>query len=104
MSATGKKTPPGSGAVRDLAAAGAGGYLGRSAAFLTQHGKEKIVAPVLEAASGKTNFAHRLTADWSEAEAFARAAGFPEHGLVVRPRHEDDPRIRKGIAGWQALR
>ncbi len=191
MNDTGKQTPPGSGAAGDLAAAGEGGYLGRSAAFLTQHGKEKIVAPVLEAAlgcrvahvtgfdtdrlgtftrdipragtqleavrkkarlgmelaglplgvasegsfgpdpfvgmfswnvemivwiddtlgievvgmaSGKTNFAHRLTPDWSEAEAFARAAGFPEHGLVVRPRHEDDLRIRKGIADWQALR
>lgn len=52
MNDTGKKTPPGSGAVRDLAAAGAGGYLGRRAAFFTQHGKEKVVAPTLEAALG----------------------------------------------------
>ncbi len=59
---------------------------------------------VVGVASGKTNFAHRLTADWSEAEAFARTAGFPEHGLVARPRHEDDPRLRKNIADWQALR
>ena len=52
MNDTGKKTPPGSGAVRDLAAGGAGGYLGRRAAFLTQHGKEKVVAPTLEAMLG----------------------------------------------------
>ena len=52
MNDTGKETPPGSGAVRDLAAGGAGGYLGRRAAFLTQHGKERVVAPTLEAALG----------------------------------------------------
>ncbi len=52
MDDTGKKTPPSSGAIRDLAAVREGGYFGRSAAFLTQHGKEKIVAPVLEAALG----------------------------------------------------
>ena len=46
------KTPPGSDAVRDLAGGGAGGYLGRRAAFLTQHGKERVVAPTLEAALG----------------------------------------------------
>lgn len=34
---------------------------------------------VVDAASGKTNFAHRLAAHWTEAEAFARATGFPEH-------------------------
>ncbi len=58
---------------------------------------------VVGVASGKTNFAHRLAADWAEAEAFARAAGFPEHLLVVRPQDEDDPRIRKGIADWDSL-
>lgn len=59
---------------------------------------------VVGVASGTTNFAHRVTADWMDAEAFARGAGFPEHGLVVRPRREDDPRLRKGITDWQALR
>ena len=52
MDDTEKKTQPGSGAVSDLAAAGAGGYLGRRVAFLTQHGKEKVVAPALEAMLG----------------------------------------------------
>ena len=52
MDDTEKKTQPGSGAVSGLAAAGAGGYLGRRVAFLTQHGKEKVVAPTLEAMLG----------------------------------------------------
>ena len=59
---------------------------------------------VVGVASGKTNFSHLLTANWEQAETFARTTGFPEHGLVVRPRHEDDPRIRKGIADWETLR
>ncbi len=54
-------------------------------------------------AAGKTNFAHRLAADWTAAEAFARQSGFPEHHLVVRPEGEADPRIRKGIAAWAEL-
>lgn len=58
---------------------------------------------VVGAASGKTNFAQRLAAHWAEAEAFARATGFPEHHLVVRPQAEADPRIRKGIADWDSL-
>lgn len=50
MSDTGKESPPGSGAVREPAVPGV--YIGRSVAFLTQHGKEKVVAPTLEAALG----------------------------------------------------
>ncbi len=59
---------------------------------------------VVGVASGGARFSHVLTSSWEEAERFARAAGFPEHGLVVRPRHEDDPQIRKGIADWERLR
>lgn len=54
-------------------------------------------------AQGKTNFAHLLTTDWAAAEAFARQAVFPAHHLVVRPEHEDDRRMRKGISAWVAL-
>ena len=50
-----------------------------------------------------TRFAHRLTDDWEDAAQFARAAGFPEHHLVVRPQGEDDPRIEKGLDSWAAL-
>ena len=59
---------------------------------------------VVGVASGKNNFSHQLTTHWEEAETFARTAGFPVHGVVVRPQHEDDPRIRKGIADWETLR
>jgi hypothetical protein len=59
---------------------------------------------VVGVASGETNFSHLLTANWEEAETFAHAASFPEHGLVVRPQHEDDPRVRKDIAEWETLR
>ncbi|MGC9292901.1 MAG: DUF6671 family protein [Acidobacteriaceae bacterium] len=59
---------------------------------------------VVGVSSGKANFSHLLTANWEEVEIFASAAGFPEHRLVARPQHEDDPRIRKGIADWRTLR
>ena len=59
---------------------------------------------VVGVASGKTNFSHLLAANWEQAEAFARTTDFPEHGIVVRPRHEDDARIRKGVADWESLR
>ena len=59
---------------------------------------------VVGVASGTTSFSHVLTTNWEEAETFARTAGFPEHGLVARPQHEDDARIRKGIADWETLR
>ena len=58
---------------------------------------------IVGVAHGKAKFAHALAASWEEAEAFARKAGFPEHHLVVRPEHENDPRLRKGIADWVAL-
>lgn len=58
---------------------------------------------IVGVAQGKANHAHRLTADWAQAEAFAREAGFPEHHLVVRPDGENDPRLRKGIAAWEDL-
>lgn len=59
---------------------------------------------VVGVASGTTSCSHLLTENWEQAETFARKVGFPEHGLVARPQHEDDPRIRKGIADWETLR
>ena len=58
---------------------------------------------VVGIASGRANFSHLLSANWEQAEAFARAIDFPEHGIVVRPRHEDDSRVRKEIADWESL-
>ncbi|WP_338027834.1 hypothetical protein GL267_008760 [Acidithiobacillus ferrianus] len=65
---------------------------------------DTLEVEVVGMASGKTNFSHLLTTDWEQAEVFARATGFPGHGIVVRPRHADDSRIRKGIATWESLR
>lgn len=40
---------------------------------------------------------HGVARDLDELAAVARRAGFPDHGLVVRPDDENDPRIRKGL-------
>ncbi len=58
---------------------------------------------VVGRAHGRACHHHRRVTDWAGVEAFARAAGFPEHQLVVRPEGEDDPRLRKGIADWAGL-
>lgn len=55
---------------------------------------------VVGVAQGKANFAHLLATDWAGAEAFAQQIRFPEHHLVVRPEHDGDSRIRKGISTW----
>lgn len=53
-------------------------------------------------AQGKAMSAHRVVEDWAAAEAFARAADFPSHQLVLRPDGHDSD-IRKGISDWAAL-
>ena len=58
---------------------------------------------VVGVASSASSFSHLLTANWEQAEAYARTTGFPQQGLVARPQHKDDPRIRKGIADWETL-
>jgi len=47
---------------------------------------------------------HLRAGEWPEVEAFAREAGFPLQHLVLRPRDENDARVRKGIATWPDLR
>ncbi len=59
---------------------------------------------IVAMSQGKTNLANVLATNWEEAEAFAKKAGFPEHHLVVRPKGENDLRIRKGIADWADLK
>jgi len=58
---------------------------------------------IVGAAQAPANHAHRLTGDWQQAAAFARELGFPAQHLVVRPLDESDPRLRKGLADWDAL-
>jgi hypothetical protein len=55
-------------------------------------------------AHGPAAHAHAHVGSAEELEAFARAAGFPEHALVLRPDRPDHPRIHKGVTGWGALR
>jgi hypothetical protein len=46
---------------------------------------------------------HGSVATLAELVAFATRAGFPEHGLVLRPNDERDPRVVKGINTQAAL-
>lgn len=55
-------------------------------------------------AQGPGKSAHLQTGDWAALEAFAVREGFPAHQFVLRPTHEDDPRVFKGIADWPSLR
>lgn len=55
-------------------------------------------------AQGPAQHGHERVSTWEELEAFARRAGFPEHGLVLRPNDDSDPRIQKGLRDWGALR
>lgn len=64
---------------------------------------DRLELEVVGVASGKTNLAHLLTADWKEVEHFADAAGSPSHALVVRPEHEDNRSLRKGIMTREEL-
>jgi hypothetical protein len=50
-----------------------------------------------------TRFAHLLAGDWEAVRRFAMAEGFPDHHLVIRPAHQDDPRIEKGLGDWAEL-
>lgn len=59
---------------------------------------------VVGRAEGPPHHLHQQIASYDALEEFARSASFPEHGLVLRPDNDRDPRIRKGIRDWPALR
>lgn len=52
---------------------------------------------VVGVADGPAPYTHVLTHEWAEVERLASRAGFPEHGLIVRPDGPDDTRVRKDI-------
>ena len=54
-------------------------------------------------AQGQARSADKLVSNWEAAATFASLAGFPEHHMMLRPDHADDPRVRKGIADWKTL-
>ncbi|NBX26040.1 MAG: hypothetical protein EBQ99_08340 [Planctomycetes bacterium] len=47
---------------------------------------------------------HGEARDERELRAVAERAGFPEHGLVLRPDTQHDHRLQKGLRSWDALR
>lgn len=53
---------------------------------------------------GPASTDHGWVSSWPEVEAFAYQVGFPNQHLVLRPGSENDPRLRKGLADWSALR
>lgn len=59
---------------------------------------DRLGLEIVGRAQGPGGGLHLLTRDRAELAAFAARAGFPAQGLVLRPGHEDDPRIRKDLA------
>ena len=59
---------------------------------------------VMGRAQGPGLHLHGEVRSVEELEALAEQAGFPTHGLVLRPDGPDDPRIRKGIVSPAELR
>ena len=55
-------------------------------------------------AQGEAVSDHTFAGDWEEVLLFSRKSGFPEHGVVLRPEGESDPRIRKGVSNWAELK
>lgn len=55
-------------------------------------------------AQGPARSQHRALRWLPDLEKFALEAGFPEHHLILRPQSESDPRMRKGLSDWPALR
>jgi hypothetical protein len=55
-------------------------------------------------AQGPARHLHEHVTSLEALASFARRAGVPDHGLVVRPDGENDPRVRKGLTGFPALR
>lgn len=54
-------------------------------------------------AQGPSMHRHERVATEEALREFAGRVSFPDHGLVLRPDDQDDPRVRKGLADWPAL-
>ena len=54
-------------------------------------------------AQGAARSGQAFAEDWEEGLLFARQAGFPDHGLVLRPEGAEDGRILKDVRDWAAL-
>ncbi len=58
---------------------------------------------IVGAAQGPGGGLQRTVRDEAALRQFALDAGFPAHGLVVRPDGPDDSRLRKDFADWPSL-
>lgn len=64
---------------------------------------DELGLEVLErSATTATNFAHTTAAPGDDLEGFLKAAGFPRHGLIVRP-NRGEGQLTKGISDFAAL-
>jgi len=79
------------------------GFLPWNVEMLVWIDAERNLEIVGVSATGTTNYGHLKTGDWDEVLTFAGNAGFSDHHLVLRPNHQDDVRIRKGIADVEEL-
>lgn len=95
----------------DLAVASEGSFGMHPAAFFIPCNEEwvllvdavsqlEIVARVL---SADTNFSGQWVHSSEELEKFARQAGFPEHGLILRNAKDETAFLKKGITTWKNL-
>lgn len=64
---------------------------------------DRLGIEIAGVAQGPARHAHLLTASWEALRAFAEREAFPDHRLVLRPGHMDDPRVHKGIGDWATL-
>lgn len=65
---------------------------------------DRIGLEVVALAQGAALSGHLHSDEWEAVEQFARQHEFPGHQLVIRPGHQNDPRITKGIGDWAHLR
>lgn len=70
--------------------------------LITWLDEERHLEIVATAAGPETNYRQGWVEDWARTEAFAAAAGFPGHGLVVSPAPDAAP-IAKGILDADTL-
>lgn len=58
---------------------------------------------VVGMAQGPADDRQSLLTSWKALQTFATEAGFPAHGLVLRPEGPDNPRVHKNLATWDEL-
>lgn len=64
---------------------------------------DELGLEVVGRAQGPGCHAQLLTASWDRAGEFAEKIGFPAQQIILRPGHQDDPRIKKDIRAWAAF-